>query len=329
MNILITGGLGVIGAWVTRRLYEQGETVVTYSRHIDTTLVSDIADKIEMVTGDVLDLPALLRAIKNYKIQRICHLAALLSETTQSNPWYGFQVNAVGTLNVLEAARIMDIERVVFTSSMAVFAAYTGEYGHPTYKPVNEDYPKCPDSRKNGVYGTAKLASEFLCLHYHQDYGLDYIVLRFSPLYGIGRLTRHGRIAIYNKMVENAMLGQPTIIPRGREQKTDLVYTRDAARGVVLACFVPNPKHRVFHIASGEAHTLEDMANAVRQIYPRAVFDIGPGLDHIGLGNRYCVLDISRARDELSYSPQYNLEDGVKDYVETMQRLHIEPKYSP
>lgn len=329
MNILITGGLGVIGSWVTRQLSDQGEKVITYSRHLDTTLVSDIADRIEMIRGDVLDLPTLIRTIKDYKIRRICHLAALLSEATQANPWFGFQVDAVGTLNVLEAARIMEVERVVFTSSMAVFAPGTGEYGHPTYKPVDEDYPKYPDSKRNGVYGTAKLASEFLCLHYYQDYGLDYVILRFSPLYGIGRLARHGRIAIYNKMIENAMLGQPTIIPRGGEQKTDLVYTKDAARGVVLACFVQNPKHRIFHIASGKAHKLEDMVNAVRKIYPDAVFEIGPGLDHLGSGNRYYVLDISRARDELGYSPKYSLEEGVRDYVETMKRLRIKPTYSP
>lgn len=329
MNILVTGGLGVIGAWVTRQLVERGEKVVTYSRSLNTTLVKDMVDNIVMARGDVLDFPGLIRTIKEHKIQRVCHLAAMLSEATQANPWYGFQVNAIGTLNILEAARIMDVERVVYTSALAVLDRVTGEYGHPTHTPVNEDYPKYPDSRSNGVYGTAKLAGEFLCLHYQQDYGLDYVALRFSPLYGIGRLGKHGRIALYSKMIENAMLGQPTIISRGGEQKVDLAYTKDAARGVVLACFAEDLIHRTFHISNGKACKLEDMAQAIRKIYPGAVFEIGPGLDHLGLVNRYFVLDISRAREELGYAPQFTLEEGVRDYVETMKRLNIQPTYTP
>jgi len=326
MNILITGGLGVNGAWVTRQLLEQGHRPIVYENRMDTLLVSDIKDEIEIVTGDILDLAALSRTIKEHKIKRICHLAALMPGPAQANPQLGFQINAVGTVNVLEAARIMGVERVVFTSSISVYPPFTGEYGYPSYKPVNEDYPKYPAST---VYGTAKLASELMCFQYHQNYGLDFAALRFSEIYGIGKKARHGPIAIYNEMIENAMLGKPTIIPRGGDEKADMVYVKDVANSIVLACFARNLKHHVFNIGTGKAYKLEDFASAIKKIYPEAVFKIGPGLDYLGFGRAYCVFDISKAREELGYHPKFTLEEGVGDYVATMERWHIEPAYTP
>jgi UDP-glucose 4-epimerase len=330
MNILVTGGLGVSGAWVTRQLLEEGHHPVVYENRMDTALIPDIVDKIKIVMGDIMDLPALIRAVKEYKVQRICHLAALMGNPVQANPWLGFQVNAIGTLNVLEAARIMNVERVVFTSSIGVSAPFTGEHGYPNYKPITEDYPKHPISRRSGVYCTAKLASELMCFHYHQNYGLDYVVLRIGLMNGIGKKARHGPVAIYGKMIENAMLGKPTTIPQGCDERSDIVYARDIANSVVLACFAQGLKHREFNIGTGEGYTLRDVADAVKKLYPEAVIDIGPGLDYLGFNSdEYCIFDISRASEELGYSPQFTLEQGVKDYAEIMKKLNIEPTYSP
>lgn len=326
MNILVTGGLGVNGAWVTRQLLEQGHRPVVYENRMDTLLVPDIMDKIEIVIGDILDLSTVIRTVKEYSIQCICHLAALMPGASQANPWLGFQVNAIGTVNILEAARIMEVERVVFTSSIGVYSPFTGEFGYPTYKPVDEDYPKYPTTM---VYSAAKVASELMCFQYNRNYGLDFVILRFSEIYGIGKKTRHGPIAIYNRMIENAMLGKPTTIPHGGDEKTDMVYVKDVANSIVLACFTRSRKHHVFNIGAGIIYKLEDVANAIRKMYPQAAFDIGPGLDYIGFGRAYCLFDISKAKAELGYHPQFTLEDGIKDYVETMEKLNIEPTYSP
>ena len=113
MNIMVTGGLGVNRAWVVRQLLEHGHRPVVYDNRTDTMLIPDIMGNIDIVRGDILDLTFVIRTIKEYKIQRICHLAALMPGATQSNPWLGFQVNATGTVNILEAARIMDIDRFV------------------------------------------------------------------------------------------------------------------------------------------------------------------------------------------------------------------------
>ncbi|MFC1907436.1 NAD-dependent epimerase/dehydratase family protein, partial [Chloroflexota bacterium] len=249
MNILVTGGLGVNGAWITRQLLDEGYRPVIYENRIDTTLVPDIADKLDIVMGDILDIASVIRVLKEYKINCVIHLAALMPGTAQTNQLIGFNVNATGTVNVLEAARIMGIERVVFASSKGVYAPFIGEYGHPTYKPVDEDYPLGPITMM--VYGATKIASEHMGISYSKDYGLEFIALRCGGIYGVGKSARHGPIAIYGNMIENAMVGKPTKLPVGGDAKDDIIYVKDYANAIVLACFAKDVKHHVFNIGSG------------------------------------------------------------------------------
>lgn len=327
-TVLVTGGTGVIGAWVTRQLVEQGIKVVTYSRHLDPTLVKDILGRFDSVLGDIGDLPQLLRTIKQYKVERIIHLSATLPEQAEANPREGFRINAEGTLNILEVARLMEVKRVVCTSSKAVYDVTRGEYGHPTYKPMDEDYPRIP----NTVYGTTKVFMENIGLDFNRIYGLDFVALRFSSPYGPGRLARHGLVAITSRLIESAMLEQPLAIPKGGEQKDDFIYLRDVANGIVLACFAEKLEHRILNIGTGKGETLPHMIEVVSKVLGRkAPITIGPGLDFMGrtLTQRYSVFNIERARRELGYAPRYDLEAGVRDYIETMRRLDIKPVIPP
>lgn len=327
MNILVTGGLGVNGAWITRQLLNEGHRPVIYENRIDTSLVRDIADKLDIVMGDILDIASIIRVLKEYKIGRIIHMAALMPGPAQSNQLTGFRVNALGTVNVLEASRIMGIERVVFASSKGVYAPFTGDYGYPTYRPVDEDYPQRPASMM--VYGAAKIVSELMGISYSKDYHLEFIALRCGGIYGPGKSARHGPIAIHGNMIENAMTGRPTRIPRGGDEKDDVIYVKDYANAVVLAGFAKPVKHHIFNIGSGKAYSLHDFANAIKRIYPEAIFEIGPGLDYRNMPGRYCVMDFSRAKEELGFTPKFSVDDGVRDYVESMRQLNIEPVYRP
>ena len=322
--VLVTGGLGVIGAWVTRQLVEQGTKVVTYSRHLDFTLVKDITSKFDSVVGDIQDLPQLTNTIKQFEVERIIHLSALMPAQAEANPYIGYKINAEGSLNVMEAARLTGIRRVVATSSKAVYDVTRGEHGHPTYQPVEEDYPKASSM----VYGTTKIFMENMCLDYNRVYGMDTVILRFPSPYGIGRQVRHGKLAITSKIIESAMLGQPLSIPQGADQKDDFIYHRDIANGIVLACFAQNLEHNIFNIGTGKGETLQHMIEILNKIFGELPITIGPGLNFLerpAKDLRYSVFNIERARKELGYSPQYDLEEGVKDYIEWMKRLDIQP----
>ena len=108
MNILVTGGLGVNGCWATRQLLEMGHQPIVLDNRPDFSLVSDIADNVPVVIGDIQDLATITRTVKDHHVQRICHLAAVYPDAADANPLLRFQVNAMATVQLLEAARIME-----------------------------------------------------------------------------------------------------------------------------------------------------------------------------------------------------------------------------
>lgn len=332
MNILITGGMGALGSFVTRKLTEMGMEPILYSRHKEVSLMRDIENKAVIVEGDILDFDKLIMTIKTYKIGRIIHAAAMLRES-ESNPPGGIRINVEGTANILDAALKGDVDRVVYISAKGVYSKAEGEYAHPIYKPMNEDYPT---ENNMGFYGLTKLCAEKVGCLYEQKYGIHFIALRLSSTYGPGKISKRvargapTQTAIQAKIIENAMLGKPTQLSQGADQKNDFIYVKDAATGILSACIAENPKHRIFNIGSGEGSTLLDFANAVKKIYPKADIEIGEGLDYLKIGyGVYSVYDISRAKKELKFSPQYDIEKGVKDYVETIHQFNIEPIYTP
>ncbi len=322
-SVLVTGGLGVNGAWVTRQLIEQGINSVVYSRHLNTELVKDIVDKVEFVAGDILDLPSLIHTIKSYGIDRIIHLAAVMPDPLEVNPYMTYRINVDGTINVLEAARLMDIKRVVYSSTQGVYDRIVGEYGYPTYKPVEEDYPQVPRS----VYGTTKLFGEHIGLDYNRIYGVDFIIQRYAWIYGPGKQARHGALALHSKIIESAMLGKPLKIPQGGDELVDSIYCRDVANSIIQACFAENLEHRIFNIGTGKGENFRHLIEILDKIFGGVHIEIGPGLNPRGTPSAgYAVMNTERARKELGFSLQYDLEAGVKDYIATLRRLDISPE---
>jgi len=322
MSVLITGGMGAVGSAVARHLVNEGTETILYNRFEDHTLINDIKDKVIFAAGDILDLEKLVETIKKYDVKRIVHTAANYSKTKKL-----LKINTEGTVNVLWAAAKCEIERVVYTSSKAVYNEPKGRHGHPLYEPINEDYPK---DEPMGFYGVTKLFGEQVGHQFYKNYGVDFVALRFSTIYGPGRLVKNPKAAmvIPCRIIENGMLGKPFNYPKGREQRDDYIYIKDVAYGISLACFARDLTHRTFNIGTGVPSSLLDFAESVRKIYPDFEAEIGPGLDPIEIGfNCYNVYDISRAKGELGYRPQYNIDNGVADYIQAMRDLNIRPTW--
>ena len=144
MKVLITGGMGFIGAMVSNRFVQEGHKPVIMARHTDKKLIGDIEDQVDIELCDVLDLPRLIGVLQSYEITHIIHTAALVGALSHQNPPQAVNINVMGTLNILEAARLMKVKRVVYASAKGVYGHIGGEYAHPTYKPLPEDYPKNP-----------------------------------------------------------------------------------------------------------------------------------------------------------------------------------------
>jgi UDP-glucose 4-epimerase len=320
MEVLITGGMGVIGSMVARRFVQEGHRPVIMARHLDRSLIRPIEDKIDIELGDVLDLPRILSIIQSYRITHIVHTAALIGALSNQNPPQSVHINVIGTLNILEAARLMKIQKIVYTSAKGVYGHIGGEFGHPTYKPLPEDHPKRPMR----IYEAAKLMGEHMGQFYQRTYGLEFAALRFSMTYGPGKTVRHGAMSVLSHIIEGAYSGKGVRIEKGGDQKDDMIYNKDVAHSIYLACTVPKLRYDAYNIGAGVGFTLKDVAYEVKRLIPEADIQIGPGLHYLGgPAHYYSVYDTTRAREDLGFSPQFSLGEAIQDYLETLKKLEL------
>jgi len=321
MKVLITGGMGVIGAETSRKFVREGHRPVVFARHRDDSLVGDILDKIDFEPGDILDMPRLLDVIKRHRITHIVHAAAFVGAVSAANPALSIQVNITGTVNVLEGARLFDVSRVVYTSAKGIYGPIRGEYGPPHYRPIPEDMPKDPQR----IYDSAKLMAEQTVLYYAKNFGIDAAILRFATTYGPGKTARHGKMGVTSQIVEAPFNGQPFHHPYGSEAKDDFVYNKDSALAIYLATLAKAVPSRVYNIGGGKGLTLEDFAAVIRKRIPGADIKIGPGDNFLGMPYPpHGVYDISRAQSELGFRPEYDIDRAVGDYIDSLKRMRAQ-----
>ena len=318
MKYLITGGMGVNGAVAARLMVRDGLRPLLMDNRVDYTLIEDIKNQVDIVTGDICDQAALEKAVDDFKVTAIAHLAALMPEPAEANPRLAVKVSFDGLINILEVARAKGIKRVVYTSSKAAYGEINGEEGPPNYKPVREDYRKLPAD----LYGSMKVGCEELGRYYRETYGIEFIALRFVSIYGPGKEARHGPLSFYGQLIERAREGAKWVIPEGGDQLNDAVYVGDVGRAVYLGLMAPTPKEWTFNIGTGKASTPREFVNAAAKMFPNHKIEIGPGPSKLGRSKQsYCIFDISAAKRNIGYEPAYTVEQGVKDYVETLDRL--------
>jgi UDP-glucose 4-epimerase len=320
MNVLVTGGLGVNGSWVTTKLVARGLRPVVLENRLDYSLVGDdVRRNAIFVEGDVTDEAFVRATLREYRIERIIHMAALIIGL-DADPLRAFRVNAQATIQLLDAAVAAGIERVVFTSSRAVYGDVTGEFAHPVYRPVDENHPVNPIA----IYDVCKVACEGMGRNYARTTGLSFVALRFAQIYGPGKLQRHGNYGVLSRLIESSLAGEPIAIPQGGDQRDDIIYVDDVAEAVVVATLHPHPNYDAYNISQGAGVSLFEFAGVVRDLVPDANIDIGPGVDYMQLGAQYyAVLANQRARDDLDFVPRFGLRDGVADYIRRVREMQL------
>jgi UDP-glucose 4-epimerase len=320
MKVLITGGMGVIGAEATRKFVHEGHRPVIYARRRDERLIADLLDHLDIELGDITDGSRLTEVLKKHEITHIVHAAGYVSAPSAADVPQGIFVNVMGTTNVVESAHELGIARVVFTSAKGVYGPFLGEYGSPEYKLVQEDHPKTPAR----IYDCAKLMAENVVSYYHTAFGLDTAILRFATTFGPGKTERHGMMGVTSQIIEAPARGKPFHLKQGGDEKDDFIYNKDSALGIYLATVAPKLESRVYNIGSGIGRTLHDFAKVVRERIPSADIQIGPGLNFFGSQHPQAgIYDISRARAELGFAPQYPLERAIDDYLDSLKRLGL------
>lgn len=319
MAVMVTGGAGFIGSHLVRKLLERGEKVLVYDSFAaaEPSSLKGMVDKIDLVRGNIMDLSTMVMAAKKHEVERIVHTAGFVSsKLSVEQPVMTAQVNIMGTLNVLETAKLLEMKRVILLSSQRV-------YGQGKYEPIDEEHPKDPKY----PYGSTKLAAELLGLNYHYLYGVDFIATRHTQIYGPGR-PDGGRENILKSMIHSAVDGVSCHIPSGGEHPWEFVYIKDVVDALILALYVDSSslQQRAFNISSGKVYTWAQVADLIRGLVPGSEITIGPGLLELRPGipdDIRGVLDISRAREELGFTPRYDMIDGLKDYMEWYKSLKV------
>ena len=315
-TVLVTGGAGFIGSYIVAKLVEQGCKVVIFDYvppNSETKwLLSRLQSKPIFVKGDITDHASIIYTAKTYEVENIIHTAALTDVNLLLNdPIQSLKINALGSVNVLETARILGLRKVILTSSIAVYAP-------KQYEPMDELHPVLLPNQGPALtsYSSTKLAAEAFAMFYWADHGLDVLSLRFSGVYGFGM-----KYPLYIKpILENALNGIPTHIESGGDAKRDFVYVKDVANAVFKAFGADGAKleSRIFNIAhGGPLLDVFHLAEEVRaQIKGTDIF-VGSGLSEseAKIERSRGQLSIVRAAKELGYKPEFDLAKGIKDYV--------------
>jgi UDP-glucose 4-epimerase len=320
MRVLVTGGVGVVGAFAVRKLLTRGIEPVVCDLREDFSLLPDLADRLEFVAADVTDLDAVTSVLRTSGIERIMHLAAFIDPDMDMQPFRAFSVNSLGTANMLEAARRHGIGRFVFSSSRAVYGNTPPGVGAPGYQPLDEEHPKHPSK----AYDVTKLAAEQLGQVYRDAFGMEFSALRFAGIYGPGKQARHGKMSLRSRLIEDPVNGKPVRVPGGGDQLDDMIYVDDVAEALVQAVLAERLNFGAYNIASGMGQTIRQFADAVRAVVPSADIEVGPGLNPLGFDvHYYAIFDISRARKDFGFEPKFDLLSGVRDYVERLRSLNL------
>lgn len=318
---LITGGASLIGSHLADALLAAGAAEVRLLDNFalgtpDTIGHLQAEPRVKLVRGDVLRLGELLDASQG--ADGVFALAGFLTIPMLQNPALGVQVNTVGLLNTLEAARFAGVRRVVFSSSVAA-------YGNAEAPVLEEDVATVTAtlSPVSAVYGVSKLFGESLCRLYAQKYGLEFNALRFASVYGERQHARAVNANFIAETWQRVRRGEAPIVIGDGKEVHDYIYVTDIAEGCVAA-MTSDKNGLVMNLATAVDSTLTEVVETVLKVCgstlkpeyrpdTRAVRSAGG--THLGFSRQ-------RAESAIGWVPRVSLEEGIRRYGRWLEQQH-------
>ena len=302
MRVLITGA-GLIGTHTARELVERGDDVTLFDVAPRPDYIRRVTGKdFPVIRGDIRELTVLVEAFQQVRPDCVIHLAASVGEANINDVYAGFQVNLVAAINVAEAVHLTGVRRLIHASTQALYV------GEDPKELLHEDSPL--DSRGR-VYNASKLGCEHVLRTYVAKHGFELALLRFAGVYGYYSVAGGPGVAV-QQAVWDALAGKPVTL--NVYESVDFIYVKDLANGIALAVHAPALQHEVYNLGSGTLTTVEDLEGALYKIFP------GVSLNRGKLTPARPRMDITRARTELGFNPEYKLEAGLRDYVAELRK---------
>ena len=307
---LVTGGAGFIGSRLVEILLSRGFNVVIVD-NLSTGKLKNLNPAATFYHMDITH-PSVSEVFRRERPELVFHLAAQISVSRSSRDAINDgEMNGIGTLRMLEAARQHGVEKIIYSSTGGAL------YGEPAFDPCTEDCPIVPMS----PYGVSKYVGELYLGLYHRLYQLDFTSLRYGNVYGPRQdaLGEAGVIAIFTQMMLEGQ--QPQIFGDGNQTR-DFVYVDDVVEANLLA--IERGNGHAYNIGTGIKTSINQIFDALREITKYKW-----GLEHRPPrpGDVYQIsLDCAKAAKELGWSPQVDFEEGLLRTVESFREAVRAPR---
>ncbi|HEU4702525.1 MAG TPA: GDP-mannose 4,6-dehydratase [Conexibacter sp.] len=304
-SVFVTGAYGLLGSWLVRALLARGDRVTVLQRDRaprSALLLDDVEDALDVVHGDLNDDGLVARALGEYEVDTVFHLAAqTIVGTANRSPLGTFETNVRGTWALLEACRLHGAQRVVV-------AASDKAYGTSATLPYTEDMPLDP----RYPYDVSKAATDMIARSYWHTFGLPVAVTRFANLYGGGDLNRSRLIP---EAVGAALAGRAPVIRSDGSPERDFLYVEDAVAAYLLladALDGEGARGEAFNAGGGAPHAVRDV---VARICAVAGTDVRPDVRGTGtpdgeIDRQY--VDAAKLRALTGWEPRVDLDEGLR-----------------
>jgi UDP-glucose 4-epimerase len=312
---VVTGGAGFIGSELVRQLAEGGARVAVIDNLVNgkrENLSGLPADRVTLLDHDIRDLSAYAALLREADV--VYHLACLGVRHSVHSPIENHEVNATGTLRLLDASREAGVPKFVYVSSSEV-------YGTAQWAPLNEDHPTFPST----VYGGSKLAGEAYTRAFHKTYDYPTVVVRPFNTYGPRSHHEGDSGEVIPKFLLRCLAGKPMVVFGDGTQTRDFTYVSDSARGIILAGTETAAIGRTINLGSGAEVAINDLARTVAQIAGRSDAEIIHDEGRPGDVLRLCA-DMSKARTLLGYEVRVPLAEGLSRLLEWYRAQGVSPE---
>jgi len=305
--------MGFTGIHLARELLAEGEEVVLFQRRGNLpSSASDLQGKVSIASCDINNWVQIVETVRKHEISTIYHAAALLSKGCEESAFGGFRVNVEGTMNILEAARVLGVKNVIYVSSGATYGL------HPPAK-VYDDTPQ----KLENMYATTKACCERLGEQYHRQYGINFCGARFAMVVGPTRQISY-HYGDWSGVIERAAQGMPYTVHSNPESPCAYIYIKDVVRALVdLKKADQRRLRRRIYNFHGFMATLAQVTKVIRKHIPDAQirFDWDRS-DEMKLHNNALNYEMDNAATfaDLGWKPRFLLEEMVEDFIQEVKR---------
>lgn len=322
MKILITGGAGFIGCHLCEKYVKDEHTVICLDNFMNGSITNIrhlISNRrFKLINGDIRDFDLLEKIVPGVDV--IFHLAAQIHvDRSVVEPKLTYDINMQGTQNILEAARMYDVKKVVYASTSEV-------YGSSMYSPMDENHPlNAPHP-----YGASKIAADRMCNAYIQTYGMDIAVMRLFNIFGERQkdIGYGGVISIFTRRVLNNM---PPIIYGDGMQTRDYTYVDDAVRAYDIVMTCKKKQLEPVNFGTGEEMSILELSNIIIDLCGKNGAMEPVFIESRAGEVRNLICDFSKAKRLFGWEPQCSLREGLDRFIQwyrihgSDERIRMEP----